>query len=63
MVVLGEYPERYEKLLIDTYEETIYSDYDMEEIVSILEYFTYDNAKILISGKGVLESDVFDEDS
>lgn len=63
MSLLGRYPERYNKLLIDTYEETLFENVDIEEVVSLMDKITYQNAKIMISGKYVLESDLFKKGS
>ena len=59
MCLLGLYPQRYSHLLIDTYEETLIDKVDLEELDSILGKINYDNAKVMISGKRVLESDQF----
>ena len=63
MCLLGLYPERYPRLLVDTYEETLIENVDMKELDSILEMINYHNAKVMISGKKVLESDLFKTNS
>ena len=63
MCLLGLYPERYPRLIVDTYEETLIENVDMKELDTILEHINYHNAKVMISGKMVLESDMFKTDS
>ena len=60
MTYLGLCPERYPKLLIDTYEETIIEKIDMKQVVEIFDHLTYDNSKVMISGKRVLERPEFE---
>ena len=62
MALLGRCPERYKKLLMDTYEETLFENIDLDQIQGLLDYITYENAKIMISGKNILESDLFKSD-
>ena len=63
LVLLGNETERYSHIILDTYEEAFYGSYDLTEIVSLLEEVTYDNAKIVISGKDILSSDIFDPET
>ena len=63
MALLGLTPERYSHLLLDTYEETIYESYDLAEIISLLEQVNFENAKIVISGKDLLESEIIEKES
>ena len=63
MALLGRTPERYSNLLQDTYEETIYESYDLAEIISLLEQVNFENAKIVISGKDLLESEILEKES
>jgi secreted Zn-dependent insulinase-like peptidase len=41
MALLGRYPERYPKLIMDTYEDCIFEKVDIDEVYSILDKFTY----------------------
>ena len=46
MALLGNYQDRYPKLLLDTYGEDIVENIDMDEIIDIMSQMTFANAKI-----------------
>ena len=58
MAVVGGVKERYEYLLMDTYEDTYVEKVEMGEVVELMEMLTYENAKVIMSSKGLLESEV-----
>ena len=47
-------PERYNMLLLDTYSEAYIERVDIPEIADILKSFTMQNAKVIMSGKNLL---------
>lgn len=58
--MLAPNPERYPKLLIDTYEAAVVEEIDMKQVREILGLLTFENAKVVISGKDVLHNQAFD---
>jgi hypothetical protein len=41
MCYLGNYPERYSKLLLDTYSESVIEKINMPDIITILKEITF----------------------
>jgi secreted Zn-dependent insulinase-like peptidase len=62
MTVLGNHPDRYPKLLIDTYEDTIVEDINMPEVLDLMSQLTYSNAKVILSSKNLLKGGLLDSE-
>jgi hypothetical protein len=56
MTVIGSNDSyKYSKLLVDTYRDPVIETINIPQILSILEQLNYPNAKVLVSGKHILE--------
>lgn len=47
--------ERFEKLLLDTYEDVIIENSGLDQVIDFMDHITYENAKIVFSGDEILE--------
>ena len=55
LVQLASHPERLPKLIKDTYSESMFDSYNLQQVVDTMKLLTYQNAKIVIRSKNIFE--------